>query len=83
MLSSRAVGRSKNPGEPVSFGGHNLPPLVEIGLTDLSKYAMAPPAPGTTGLVGIQLKILSCINDGDFYLTLPKIFEYPHMFIAF
>ena len=24
-----------------------------------------------------------CINDGDFYLTLPKIFEYPHMFIAF
>ena len=49
----RAVGRSENPGVPVLFGGHNLPPLVEIGLTDLPKFggAMAPPAPpGTTGL---------------------------------
>ena len=29
----------------VSFGGHNLPSLVEIGLTDLPKSggAMAPP----------------------------------------
>ena len=34
---SRAVGRSENPGVPVLFGGHNLPPLVEIGLTDLPK----------------------------------------------
>ena len=33
----RAVGRSENPGVPVSFGGHNLPPIVEIGLTDLPK----------------------------------------------
>ena len=36
----------------VLFGWHNMPPLVEIGLTDLSKYggavAMVPPAP--TGL---------------------------------
>ena len=49
----RAVGRSENPGVPVLFGGHNLPPLVEIGLTDLPKTggAMAPLAPpGTTGL---------------------------------
>ena len=48
-----AVGRSENPGVPVLFGGHNLTPLVEIGLTDLPKSgsAMAPPAsPGTTGL---------------------------------
>ena len=36
-LCFRAVGRSENPGVPVSFGGHNLPPLVEIGLTDLQK----------------------------------------------
>ena len=39
---------------PVLFGGHNLSPLVEIGLTDLPKSggAMAPPAPpGTTGLL--------------------------------
>ena len=34
----RAVGWSENPGVPVSFGGHNLPPLLEIGLTDLPKY---------------------------------------------
>ena len=37
----------------VLFGGRNLPPLGEIGLTDLQKSggAMAPPAPpGTTGL---------------------------------
>ena len=41
--NSRAVGRSENPGVPV-VGGHNLSPLVEIGLTDLPKSgcAMAP-----------------------------------------
>ena len=47
----RAVGRSEIPGVPVLFGRHNLPPLVEIGSTDLPKSggAMAPPAPpGTT-----------------------------------
>ena len=51
---NRAVARSENLGVPVLFGGHNLPPLVEIGLTDLPKFggAMAPPAPpGTTGLL--------------------------------
>ena len=52
-LVLRAVGRSENSGVPVLFGRHNLPPLVEIGLTDRPKIggAMAPPAPpGTTGL---------------------------------
>jgi hypothetical protein len=47
----RAIGGSENSGLPVLY---NLPPLVEIGLTDLPKFggAMAPPAsPGTTGLV--------------------------------
>ena len=51
---SRAVGRSENPGMRVSFGGHDLPPLVGIGLTVLPKSggSRAPPAPpGTTGLV--------------------------------
>ena len=45
-LCSRAVGRSEKPGVPVLFGGHKLPPSVEIGLTDLPKFggAMAPPA---------------------------------------
>ena len=48
-----AVGRSENPGVPVLFGGRNLHPLVEVGLTDLPKSggSMAPPVPpGTTGL---------------------------------
>ena len=58
----RAVGSSESPGVPVLFGGHNLPPLVEIGLTDLPKFggAMAPPAPpGTTGLMRGPLNELS------------------------
>ena len=49
----RAVGRSENPWVPVLFGGHNLSPLAQVGLTDLPKSggAMAPTAPpGTTGL---------------------------------
>ena len=43
----RAFARSGNPGVPVLFGEHNLPSLVEIGLTDLPKSgdAMATPAP--------------------------------------
>ena len=59
-FNTRAVGRYENPGVPVLFGGQNLPPLVEIGLTDLPKSggAMAPPAhPGTTGLHNIILDI--------------------------
>ena len=35
MAHPRAVRRSENPGVPVLFVGHNLPPLVDIGLTDL------------------------------------------------
>jgi len=33
----RAVARSENPGGLVVLGGDNVPPLVEIGLTDLPK----------------------------------------------
>ena len=45
FVQCRAVGRSENPGVPVLFGGHNLSPLVDIGLTVLPKSggAMAPP----------------------------------------
>jgi hypothetical protein len=53
MTNIKAVGRSENPEVPVSFGGPNLVPLVEIELTDLPKSggAMSPPAsPDTTGL---------------------------------
>ena len=47
MTISRAVGRSENSGVPVLFRRHNLPPLVEIGLTDWPKIggAMAPLEP--------------------------------------
>ena len=53
-LLLKAVGGSENSGVTVLFGGHNLPPLVKIGLTDFSKFggATAPLAPpGTTGLL--------------------------------
>ena len=53
-MSIRAVGRSENTGVSSSFGGHNLPPLVERGLIDLVKSGSAmagpPSPPGTTGL---------------------------------
>jgi hypothetical protein len=44
----RAVARPKNPGGLVVLGGDNVPPLVEIGLTDLTKTGgakalLAPP----------------------------------------
>ena len=46
----RAVGRSENPWVPVLFGGHNLPPLVEIGLTDLPKSGGATPRDDRPGI---------------------------------
>ena len=47
VVITRAVARSENPGGHIVLGGDNVPPLVEIGLTDLSKSggAQAPPAP--------------------------------------
>ena len=33
----RAVARSENPGGLATLVGENVPPLVEIGLTDLPK----------------------------------------------
>ena len=50
----RAEGRLEKPKVSVLFGGHNLPSLVDIGLTYLSKFGGAPPpSPGTTGLLCI------------------------------
>ena len=44
--ASRAVTRSENPGGHVILGGDNVPPLVEIGLTDLTKSGgHGPPGP--------------------------------------
>ena len=59
----RAVARSVNPGGLVVLGGDNVPPLVEIGLTDLPKTggAKAPPAPPplATALIDVStLKLL-------------------------
>ena len=39
----------ENPGAPVLLGGHNWPPLVEIGLTEIPESGGAPP--GTTPLM--------------------------------
>ena len=46
MFTSRHVPKSKNLGGQVVMGGDNVPPLVEIGLTDPPKSggAAAPPA---------------------------------------
>ena len=45
---SRAVAKSENPGGHVVLGGDNVPPLVEIGLTDLPKSGgHGPPGPPT------------------------------------
>ena len=43
VCNYRAVGRSENSGVSVLFGGHNLTPLVEIGITDLPKSVGANP----------------------------------------
>ena len=44
LVHIRAVARSENPGGHVVLGGDNVPPLVEIGLTD-------PPKTGGGGFV--------------------------------
>ena len=41
-MTYRAVARSENPGGHIVLGGDNVPPLVEIGLTDLSKIVGSP-----------------------------------------
>ena len=47
-----AVARSENPGGLVVLVGDNVPPLVEIGLTDWPKTggAKAPPAGDRPGI---------------------------------
>ena len=44
-LIRRALGKAENLGVPVLFGGHNLSPLVEIGLYDLPKSGGAMACP--------------------------------------
>ena len=47
MYHDRAVGRSENPEVTVLFGGNDLSPLVQIGLTDLPKSGGCYGTPGT------------------------------------
>ena len=57
---NRAVARSENLGVHEILGGDNVPPLVEIGLTDLTKSggARSPPAPPlATGLQRFNKKV--------------------------
>ena len=57
---------------PVLVGGHNLCPLVEIGLTNLPKAwgAMAPPETTDLGILKKQIW-LKCF--GAFGVFLPKL----------
>ena len=52
---NRAVARSENLGGHIVMGGDNVPPLVEIGLTDLTKSGghkpPPPPPPACNGPV--------------------------------
>ena len=41
LLATRHATRVKNPGGQVGLGGDNVSPLVEIGLTDLSKVKLS------------------------------------------
>jgi hypothetical protein len=49
----RAVAGSENLGRHLVLGGDNVPPLVEIRLTDLPKSGGAPPL--ATGLIIIRV----------------------------
>jgi hypothetical protein len=57
----RAVGRSENPGVPVVFGGYNLPPLVEIGLTDLPKFRGGTPGTPRDNRPGLLTWLSVCV----------------------
>ena len=78
---AQAPGRSeglKIPGVPVLFGGHILPPLAEIRLTDLPKSGAPPAPPGTTSQ-SLRCPIWSSSNRGLFW-TWSKLKTYfePH-----
>ena len=77
----RAVARSENPGGGghVVLGGDNVPPLVEIGLTDLPKSgggAQAPPAPPLA--TGLRLECLRQVRlqNLDNYVMIIYIFHH-------
>ena len=77
----RAVARSENLGGHIVLGGDNVPPLVEIGLTDLPKSggARAPPASHLAAclqiilLLDILIKNLVCHEYASAILTIETI----------
>ena len=77
----RAVARSENLGGHIVLGGDNVPPLVEIELTDLKKSgaARAPPAPPlATGLQGIKK-----MNEFSPFLKLKSLLHYACTYFHF
>ena len=71
---------------PVVIGGHNLSPLVEIGLTDLPKSVAHPAHPGTTGLLSICTIVGSDeqIRTKDHpFITFLGVFDPPSPFCLF
>ena len=65
----RAVTRSENPRGLVVLGGDNVPPLVELGLTDLLKTPPSPPL--ATALLGVKYLSSKYIDEmaGDINLA--------------
>ena len=69
---TRDVRRSENLGVPVVMVGHNLSPLVEIGLTDLPNFGCAMAHPGTTALVCKDIFIIPEIKAESHGLRTPN-----------
>ena len=60
---------SENPGVPVLFGGHKLPPLFEIGLTDLPKSGGAMALSATPGAIPLSIFLLLVLFLSIFEMT--------------
>ena len=63
LVNARAVGRFENPGVPVSFGGHNRPPLVEIGLLICQNLGASCPPHGSYDPMYAQAHIVVHIQN--------------------
>ena len=65
LVLHRSVARSENLGGHIELGGDNVPPLVEIGLTDLAKSGGHvppwPPACDGPDYYDLLMNFLLCI----------------------
>ena len=57
---------------PVLFGGHNLPPLVEIGLTDLPKFVGTPRDDRPGYCAATEIQIILNVTFFPMTLEMPK-----------